>query len=82
MEKSITAELAATEIFQAVTLDRVKAETGKDPLLMKLMDRIIKAGGTGSKSTIETWVGDLEDYKSIKEIYKSMMACFSINIDS
>ena len=42
-------------------------ETGKDPLLIRLMDKLIKAGGTGSKSPIETWDEDLEDYKSIKD---------------
>ena len=42
-EKSITTEIASAEICQAVTPERVKIESGKDPLLMKLMDKLIKA---------------------------------------
>ena len=67
MEKSISAELASAEICQAITHDRVRTETGKDPLLIKLMDKLIKAGGSGSKSSIETWEDDLVDFKNVKD---------------
>ena len=66
LERSVSAELASAELCQAVTNDRVRMETGKDPLLIKLMDKLIKAGGTGSKSSIETWDEELKDYKSVK----------------
>ena len=66
LEKSLSAELASAELCQAITNDRVRKETEKDPLLIKLMDKLIKAGGTGSKSSIETWDEELEDYKSVK----------------
>ena len=67
LERSVSAELASAELYQAITHDRVRTETGRDPLLMKLMDRIIKTGGTGSKSSIETWDEELVDYKSVKD---------------
>ena len=64
LERSLTAELASTELCRAVTHDRIKAETEKDLLLMKLMDRVIKAGGVEST---ETWDGELVEYKSVRK---------------
>ena len=42
LERLVTAELASAEILQAVTHARVRTETGKDPLMTKLVDKLIK----------------------------------------
>ena len=67
LEKSISAELASAEMCQAITHKRIRTETEKDPLLSKLLDKLIKAGGSGSKCSIETWDDDLVDYRSVKD---------------
>ena len=42
LERSVTAEMASAEILQAVTQARVRTETGRDPLLLKLMVNLPK----------------------------------------
>ena len=67
LERLVTAEIASTEILWAVTLARVKTETGKDPLMTKLMDKLTKVGGTGSRCSDETWDDELLEFKLIKD---------------
>ena len=63
----MTAEMASAEILQAVTQARVRIETGKDPLLLKLMVELTKVGGSGSRCSNEIWDGELLEFKPIKD---------------
>ena len=67
LERLVTAEIAATEILQAVTRDRVRSETVKDQVLSKLIIELTKVGGSGSKCSDDLWDGKLLEFKSAKD---------------